>query len=73
MSKQVEFGVTPEPKWHPPRKEECRDSCVYRDANQRKRNLETLLWLGMEIDGSLGRAKRERPLRYCACRAKGRK
>jgi len=38
-------------------------------ANQRRRNLETLLWLGMEIDGPStdGEANRNRPLQFCSC------
>jgi hypothetical protein len=39
-------------------------------ADHRKRNLETLLWLGMEIDGPgrRGAANRNLSLQFCNCR-----
>lgn len=75
MSELAAFDVTPEPRWKPSDTQEQCDFCNDRDTNQRKRNLETLLWLGMEIDGSLaqGAAKRNRPLKYCRCNGGGRK
>ncbi len=70
MSETTKLGFAPKRTLKPPDIEGHRGSFIDRNTDQLKQNLETLLWIGMEIDGSGAQSAvmRNRPLRYCSCR-----